>query len=58
MEPEMPFPQMPQHRQLTQSVPDHEVLLVFTSDEDAARFRDWLQDSGWPSFGSWVDGHP
>ena len=58
MEPEIPFPDMPQHRQLTQSVPDHEVLLVFGSDDHAVKFRDWLQDGGWPAFLDWSGRHP
>jgi hypothetical protein len=55
---EIPFPEMPRQRTLTETVPDHEVLLVFNGDSDAEQFRDWLQEDGWAAFGSWRDHHP
>lgn len=50
---DIPFPQMPQTRQVTQSVPEHEILLVFGGDEEASRFGDWLESSGWAAFTAW-----
>lgn len=35
------------------SVPESEVLLSFTSDDDAYAFRDWLQEVGWGKFHNW-----
>lgn len=58
MEPQIPFPDMPSTRQLTQTVPDHEVLLVFNGDDDAQKFRDWLQEPGWQAFVGRADGQP
>jgi hypothetical protein len=46
----IPFPGMPGQYEMTRDVPDHEVLLVFISDDDAQQFRDWLQDGGWLAF--------
>jgi hypothetical protein len=55
MENEIPFPTMPQQYELVRDVPDHEVLLVFQSDDHAQMFRDWLEGDGWATFGAFVD---
>lgn len=39
--------------ELTRTVPDHEVLIVFVNDDDALDFRDWLADEGWRRFADW-----
>lgn len=49
----LPFPEMPRTRTVTQTVPDHEVLLVFSDDTTAERFSDWLDTLGWPAFTAW-----
>jgi hypothetical protein len=49
------FPMMPGQYELIRDVPDHEVLLVFVSDDDAEQFRDWLTDEGWLAFAYAVD---
>ena len=49
----MKLPDMPATYELTRSVPDHEVLLVFVNDDDAADFQDWLHDGGWKEFERW-----
>ena len=46
-------PEMPRTRTVTQSVPDHEVLLVFSGDTTAERFADWLGSVGWEQFTRW-----
>lgn len=46
---------MPRTRTVTQSVPDHEVLLVFNGDGEAERFSDWLDTVGWEAFCRWHD---
>lgn len=46
-------PEQPRTRTVTQSVPDHEVLLVFNGDDEAVRFSDWLDEAGWPAFERW-----
>lgn len=45
---------MPRTRTVTQTVPDHEVLLVFNDDDIAEKFADWLDTAGWPSFTGWL----
>lgn len=37
------------------SVPEHEVLLSFNSDEDAILFSDWWNFKGWTQFKKWAD---
>lgn len=49
----LPMPDMPRTRTLVQSVPEHELVLVFNSDEDAERFSDWLENLGWSAFSEW-----
>lgn len=44
------IPDMPTVRERIETVPDHEVLLVFDDDSDALLFRDWLHDAGWAHF--------
>jgi hypothetical protein len=34
----------------THSVPDHHVLLDFSSDDDAIEFTEWLNEIGWSIF--------
>lgn len=52
----IPFPGVPGERKVvTQSVAEHEVFLVFNSDEDAASFLSWLNGPGWPAFNEWID---
>ena len=46
-------PEMPRTRTVVQSVPDHEVLLVFSDDTTAERFSDWLDTLGWSAFEAW-----
>lgn len=46
---------MPRTRTVTQSVPDHEVLLVFNGDTTAERFADWIGAVGWEQFTRWLD---
>lgn len=46
---------MPRTRTITQSVPDHEVLLVFSGDADAERFADWIGSEGWDKFTRWYE---
>lgn len=48
----MEFPDMPATYEMTRSVPDHEILLVFNGDEDALNFREWLEEHGWKLFQS------
>ncbi|MCW2929997.1 MAG: hypothetical protein JWM19_959 [Actinomycetia bacterium] len=43
-------PEMPRTRTVTESVPDHEVLLVFGGDAEAERFSDWLDTAGWEAY--------
>ena len=38
-----------------QSVPDHEVLLVFNGDDDALQFHQWWESKGWRLFDAWLD---
>lgn len=49
------IPDMPATRTEVRTVPDHEVLLVFSGDEDAEFFRTWLHEAGWGAFGRWLD---
>ena len=37
-------------RTCTYVIHDHEVLLVFNSDDDSAAFQCWLGDIGWSIF--------
>lgn len=46
-------PEVPRTRTITQTVPDHEVLLVFNDDTTAERFADWIDTSGWEAFTAW-----
>lgn len=46
---------MPRTRTVTQSVPGHEVLLVFSGDDTAERFADWISSEGWELFTRWHD---
>lgn len=46
-------PEMPRTRTVTESVPDHEVLLVFNGDTEAERFSDWLDAGGWEAYAAW-----
>jgi hypothetical protein len=48
-------PDMPRTRTVTQSVPGHEVLLVFSGDTTAERFADWIGSEGWEQFARWHD---
>lgn len=45
---------MPRTRTVTQTVPDHELLLVFNDDTTAERFDDWLSTAGWAAFQAWL----
>ena len=49
----VPRPEQPRTRALTQTIPDHEILLVFQGDVVAERFSDWLDTLGWPAFAAW-----
>ena len=46
-------PDQPRTRTLVQSIPEHEVLLVFNDDTTAERFSDWLDTAGWEAFRAW-----
>jgi hypothetical protein len=46
-------PEAPRTRTVTQTVPGHEVLLVFDGDTTAERFSDWLDTLGWDAFAAW-----
>ncbi len=48
-------PEQPRTREFTQTIPDHELLLVFRDDVTAERFSDWLDTLGWPAFVAWHD---
>lgn len=37
-----------------QSVADHEILMAFNGDEDAARFYEWWQEAGAAAFAAWL----
>lgn len=41
-----------------QSIADHEVLMSFQHDEEAAFFREWWDDVGARQFGRWMDERP
>jgi hypothetical protein len=41
---------MPTTYELTREVADHELLLVFNSDDECSRFREWLEGPGWDGF--------
>lgn len=43
-------PDMPATFELTREVADHELLLVFNSDDDAIGFREWLEDEGFDTY--------
>lgn len=49
----LPMPEIPRTRTVTESVPDHEVLLVFNGDEEAVQFEEWLTTAGWNAFLAW-----
>ena len=58
-------PGTPRTRTIIQSVPDHEVHLVFNDDTTAERFSGWLDTLGWAAFEAWhremeheIDGRP
>ena len=48
--PDLAYPEIVQTEQITRTVPDHEVLLRFTSDAHADYFGDWLIEQGWTAF--------
>lgn len=39
--------------ELTRAIADHEVFIIFTSDDDASDFRSWLDEEGWKLFQVW-----
>jgi hypothetical protein len=39
-------------------VADHEILLSFRNDEDAAFFHEWWEDGGNYLFREWLDNRP
>jgi hypothetical protein len=42
-------------RQKTMSVADHEILLSFSSDEDASLFEEWWHRHGAKAFLAWAE---
>jgi hypothetical protein len=46
--------EMPRTRTRTETVPAHEVLLVFNGDREALAFGEWLDDEGEEAFESWL----
>jgi hypothetical protein len=44
------FPELPTTFELIYEVPDHQILLVFNGDDEAADFLDWLSEKGWAQF--------
>jgi hypothetical protein len=41
-------------REVRHSLGEHETLLSFNSDMDAAAFEEWLENEGFEAFYSWV----
>ncbi len=37
-----------------QTVAEHEVLIAFSKDADAASLREWWEDAGALAFGEWL----
>jgi hypothetical protein len=46
----------PTQFELMRDVADHEVLYIFTNDDDAAEFRTWMDLQGWELFANWDGG--
>lgn len=36
------------------TVPEHEILLSFNSDNDAVAFYEWWNEKGWTEFEKWA----
>lgn len=41
-------------RELTLSIPEHQVLLSFVNDSDAELFSEWWNTEGWKRFKVWA----